>query len=309
MYYNINEETAKRAKEMSSYDDYKENSETQGYKNTVDEIISYAEEQKKRCRTEEAKERIDNLVLKFSKNYADWVNRYNEIKCYCPSILITGGGNFPTRKKQKQIDMLDNHMKKYNEIMNIESKIRSIANGSYVIKSSDDDAITRLEEKIKAKENCQQRMKEQNAYYRKHKTMVGYADLDDEEAKRIDSQIKSDPLYHNTPNPPFYLSNNNQEIRRLKLRLEQLKKDKQEPTQEYETDYFEVVENKELMRLQLIFEGVPDQKTREILKHYSFRWSPKNSCWQRQLTNNAKYALKAIIKTLDEYKAEPEQDN
>ena len=63
----------------------------------------------------------------------------------------------------------------------------------------------------------------------------------------------------------FALSNNNQEIRRLKLRLEQLKKDKQEPTQEYETDYFEVVENKELMRLQLIFEGVPDQKTREIL--------------------------------------------
>ena len=59
--------------------------------------------------------------------------------------------------------------------------------------------------------------------------------------------IKSDPLYHNTPNPPFYLSNNNQEIRRLKSRLKQLKKDKQEPTQEYETDYFEVVENKELI--------------------------------------------------------------
>lgn len=59
----------------------------------------------------------------------------------------------------------------------------------------------------------------------------------------------------------------------------------------------------------MIFEGVPDQKTREILKYHSFRWSPKNSCWQRQLTNNAKYALKAIIKTLDEYKAEPEQDN
>ena len=63
------------------------------------------------------------------------------------------------------------------------------------------------------------------------------------------------------------------------------------------------------MRLQLIFEGIPDQKTRDILKQYGFRWSPKNSCWQRQLTNNAKYALKAIIKTLDESKPEPEQDN
>ena len=37
---------------------------------------------------------------------------------------------------------------------------------------------------------------------------------------------------------------------------------------------------------------------------YSFsltgsKWSPKNGCWQRQLTANAKYALSRVIKELE----------
>ena len=31
-----------------------------------------------------------------------------------------------------------------------------------------------------------------------------------------------------------------------------------------------------------------------ILKKNGFRWSPKNNCWQRQLTENARYSLHRV---------------
>ena len=48
------------------------------------------------------------------------------------------------------------------------------------------------------------------------------------------------------------------------------------------------------MRLQLFFDNKPEAEIRDILKKHGFKWSPKNSCWQRQLTNNAKYALSQV---------------
>ena len=60
-------------------------------------------------------------------------------------------------------------------------------------------------------------------------------------------------------------------------------------------NYFEVIQNEEMNRLQLLFDGKPDEKKRRILKKNGFKWSPKNNTWQRQLTNNALYSAKLII--------------
>lgn len=185
--------------------------------------------------------------------------------------------------------------------MTIKDKINSIVRGSYIIKSSDENAVQELENKIAEKEELQKEMKEQNAYFRKYKTMKGYKDLSDEEALSIDAKIKNNVLYCNTPNPPFYLSNNNQEIRRLKKRLEELKKVKEAPTEEQKNKYFKVIENKELMRLQLFFEVKPQENIRQILKSNGFKWSPKNNCWQRRLNNNGKFALIRVLKEIKKF--------
>lgn len=100
------------------------------------------------------------------------------------------------------------------------------------------------------------------------------------------------------------LSNNNQEIHRLKNRLQALKKAKETPTQESENEYFKIVRNSELMRLQLFFDEIPSKEIREILKHNGFRWSGKNKAWQRHLNNNSEYALKYVLKELKELKKE-----
>lgn len=59
-------------------------------------------------------------------------------------------------------------------------------------------------------------------------------------------------------------------------------------------DFFEVVQNEEMNRLQLVFEGKPSEEERTLLKKHGFRWSPKNKVWQRQLTVNAIYATKQL---------------
>lgn len=304
MYYQINEKKAKQAKNMMSYSDYVDGSATKEYRSVVDDVVMFAEKQKKKANSEEAINRIDILVERFAEKYADWVNRYYEIQCYCPSILITGGGNFPVRRKEKQNSMMDRHFEEHTKLMSVKDKIRSIVNGSYIIKSSDENAVQELEAKISAKESNQAEMKEANAYYRKHKTMKGYKDLSDEKAESIDEKIKASYSWQQKPYPSYMLSNNNQEIHRLKNRLQALKKAKETPIQESETDYFKIVRNSELMRLQLFFDEIPSKEIREILKHNGFRWSGKNKAWQRHLNRNSDYAVKYVLKELAELKKE-----
>ena len=71
---------------------------------------------------------------------------------------------------------------------------------------------------------------------------------------------------------------------------------------ESENEYFRTVENAEIMRLQLFFDGKPEAEVRDILKKNGFRWSRKNNCWQRQLTDNARYSLERVKKELEALK-------
>jgi hypothetical protein len=56
-----------------------------------------------------------------------------------------------------------------------------------------------------------------------------------------------------------------------------------------------IVRNYGLDRVQLIFAGKPDDETRGRLKSSGWHWSPRESAWQRKLTNNAIYNAKYCI--------------
>lgn len=301
-YYEINEATARTAKNINSFSDYKEGSATAEYRAAVDDVYRLADEVAK-ARPEYA-EKAQILADRYARKLADWLNKHYRIEAMCPSIMITGGSNFPVRKKEKQNAARDSHYRALDEVTRIKEQIEQLRHAQQVIKSGDADALEQLQAKLEKLEAKQAKMKEMNAYYRKHKTLKGYGSLTDERAAELDESIKSDRLY-NVPFAPYALTNNNAKIKSTKARIAELErlKNAAEAHEEsaegkYTTELFKVVENAEIMRLQLIFDGKPDAETRAVLKKNGFRWSPSNEAWQRQLTDNAKYAVQRIIKEL-----------
>ena len=297
-YYVINETAAKQARQMWSFWDYKEGSKTAEYKAKVDECYSLVDKL-----PDNLKEKGEAIADRYARRLAEWYNKQFRIEMMCPSVMISGGSNFPVRKKEKQNAAQDRHYQLYEEIQQIPEQIEKLLSGSNVIKSGDADALEQLQKKVEKAEALQNEMKAVNAYYRKHKTLKGYKDYSDEKAADLDEAIKES--MYGVPFPPYALQNNNAKIRNTKARIEQLERLKksaeiaaEQPKNEYKTDLFKVVENAEIMRLQLIFDGKPDADTRAVLKENGFRWSPSDMAWQRQLTPNAKSALKRVIDKL-----------
>lgn len=254
---------------------------------------------------------MDKLVANYCTRLANWINRENACKASCPSILISGAGNFPVRKKEKQNARHDNLMHEYiNEIEAIREKIQYFGYGGFPIKSGDKNAVQQLEEKIATAEEKQRVMKLRNAYYRKNKTLKGCEGVEDSTAAKFDIEIEKELDYYKTPYPSFELTNNNANIKRLRQRLEELKKEKSTEGREYDTEGLglKVVENKEIMRLQLIFDDKPSEEIRKLLKSYSFKWAPSKNAWQRQLTNNARFSLKQVIIQLSEINSHGENN-
>lgn len=56
-----------------------------------------------------------------------------------------------------------------------------------------------------------------------------------------------------------------------------------------------IVENQELNRLQLFFAERTDADTYQKLRKNGFLWSPRNKCFQRQLTDNARRAVRVVL--------------
>ena len=297
-YYTIDEKAARQAQSMWSFSDYVTGSKTAEYKQLVDKAYDLADQVagEKPDRAEE----VYSLADRYARKLADNFNADSRINLMCPSVMIAGSANFPVKKKEKQNRAAERNHQEYQNIQKYLEKIRKILYGSDIIKSDDKDAVEKLQEKLDSLQKKQEQMKTVNAYYRKHKTLDGCPELSPEDIERLKQAMKADWHYQDKPYLSFELSNNNQNIHATKARLERLKAAKEKETTDYDTEHFKVVENTEMMRLQLFFDGKPDVEIREAVKHNGFRWSPKNNCWQRQLTNNAKYSLKCLIKQLDQ---------
>ena len=293
-YYPINEAAAKRAKDMNSFSDYKQGSATAEYRHYVDEAVQLAERQKQRV-DPMYHEKIDSLLDTYARKLAANMNKGYEIDARVPSILIAGGSNFPTRKKEKQNAARDSNYREWQDIQGLLDKIRSTGMGG--ISADDPQAVQKLEKKLESLEKSQETMKAVNAYYRKHKTLDGCPHLPPEELEKLKADMASSWHLEDKPFATWALSNNSAEIRRVKDRIKSLSQQKEIGFVGWEFDGGKVEANTEANRLQIFFEDKPDEATREALKSNGFRWSPKAGAWQRQLTSNAYYAadyVKAI---------------
>lgn len=291
-YHTINEEAARRANDMNSFRDYKAGSATAEYRRMVDAATELAERQKQRV-DPMYHEKIDRLLETYCRKLAENMNASYSIEARCPSILISGGGNFPVRKKEKQNAARDRNLEEWNYIQGLLDKIRNVGTGG--ISSDDPQAVEKLEAKLAALEKHQEMMKAANAAIRMKDPAKGDAKLAELGYTPEDiAKLREPDFCGRIGYPAYALQNNNANIRRIRGRIAELKKRTESTPEGWEFDGGRVVVNTTENRLQVIFDGKPDADVRTELKGEGFRWAPSQGAWQRQLTDNAMRAARRL---------------
>lgn len=291
-YYTINEEAARRANDMNSFRDYKAGSATAEYRRMVDAATELAERQKQRV-DPMYHEKIDRLLEIYCRKLAENMNASYSIEARCPSILISGGGNFPVRKKEKQNAARDRNLEEWNYIQGLLDKIRSVGTGG--ISSDDPQAVEKLEAKLATLEKHQEMMKAANAAIRMKDPAKGDAKLAELGYTPEDiAKLRAPDFCGRIGYPAYELQNNNANIRRIRGRIAELKKRTESTPEGWKFDGGRVVVNTAENRLQIIFDGKPDADIRTELKGEGFRWAPSQGAWQRQLTDNAMRAARRL---------------
>ena len=291
-YYTINEEAARRANDMNSFRDYKAGSATAEYRRMVDAATELAERQKQRV-DPMYHEKIDRLLEIYCRKLAENMNASYSIEARCPSILISGGGNFPVRKKEKQHAARDRNLEERNYIQGLLDKIRSVGTGG--ISSDDPQAVEKLEAKLATLEKHQEMMKAANAAIRMKDPAKGDAKLAELGYTPEDiAKLRAPDFCGRIGYPAYELQNNNANIRRIRGRIAELKKRTESTPEGWEFDGGRVVVNTAENRLQIIFDGKPNADVRTELKGEGFRWAPSQGAWQRQLTDNAMRAARRL---------------
>ncbi len=183
-------------------------------------------------------------------------------------ILI---GHHSQRRAERDAERIRNGMIKSIKLSETADYYEHRAeNMSNSISSDDPDAIIKLKTKLEELEKRQEFMKKENLEARKKK--------------------------EEKPHPTWQLSNNSNNMRTVKQRIEQLEKSRNmEVREDMRGNGWTLHEDKEQNRIQFLFEAIPGEEIRKTLKSRGFRWSPYNKAWQRQLNGNGRLYAKYVI--------------
>lgn len=211
-------------------------------------------------------------------------------------------GHYSEKQDRKFRDSIDNDLSKIskesNKIQYYESKAESMKNNK-AISSDNPDAIKLLEEKINKLKEKQKTLKEMNKYYKKNKTMKGFDGITNEQAEKIDENLKNDPWLGGKPAPSYELTNLNQQIKNAENRIIQLKEIDEMQDEKFNFDLGYIHSNQETNRIEIYFDEKPNEEIRNKLKMYGFKWSPKAKAWQRLRNKNSLRIAKRIFNIED----------
>lgn len=297
-YYEINEDTARNAHYCVHMSDYKPGIATANYRAAVDKAAALVADKKARV-SPFYHDKLDALLDRYARRLADWANDYNRNQASYPSQFISGAGGYNMRKHNKQMAREDTLWKEYDEIKAILDKIKAVGTGP--VDLSDPHARELLTDQLQRLQKQLDDDKALNAYYRKHKSFDGFPGLTPEAAAKLTAsfaETKERCPRVTSPVPDYELTSLRGKIKRVQARLDELDKRAEAAQQPAESTKFpggEIVRNLDADRLQILFDEKPDENTRAALKSNGFRWSPRYSAWQRQLTPNAEAAARRAL--------------
>lgn len=211
------------------------------------------------------KERYEELAEKArtrSKSYSETHNRIaNTIPMGQPILVDHYSANRHRNDIKKMHSAIEKSIAEDEKADYYENKIASIESNSN-ISSDDPQAIEKIQNKIKQLELYKEKVKA-----REHKT--------------------------------YELTNINSEIRRLKQRIKHIQEIDEIDFKTLTFNDGEVVHNKEINRIQILFNSIPSVEVRNELKHWGFKWSRTEKAWQRMFNKNGIYAAKHMMKFLE----------
>ena len=290
-YYPINEDLAREAHYAAHFGTYVEGSATRNYREKVDEIYGLAETLK--AGTGKGRwEEIDRLADAFSHRYADWINRMNSNKASCPSVMVSGGSNYPVDKHRRMLSREDGLWKEYESIMAIPDQMRSVAKRP--LTARDSGSREKIGDSIAELEARQDYMKRANAHYRKNGTLNGFEGM----GPNADSLFAEVIRIHGRPFPDYELSSNREKIKRLKKNADAIDTAVGRGSTERTFGDVTVSEDPSSMLIMIHFPYKPEADVRSVLKSNGFRWSRNNSAWQRTLNEDGRSATDRVISKL-----------
>lgn len=106
----------------------------------------------------------------------------------------------------------------------------------------------------------------------------------------------------------WQLQNIGASIRETKRRIARLEKLEEIEFKDIDFVGGKAIHNKEINRIQLIFDGKPDEDIRTVLKSKGFHWSRREGAWQREFNENTIRATNILIRNVLNKEQEDEEE-
>ena len=167
-------------------------------------------------------------------------------------------------------------------------RARAASVGTAGVSSDDPDAVVKLVEKLAELEKKQEFNKAINKALRTADRTGSDAEL---KALGLNdatiAQLKTPDFAGRRGIPSYVLSNNSSNMRRIRQRIEALRKAAGDQTSEQVHGDIRIVDNVEDNRVQVFFPSIPSPEVRKKLKQNGFRWSRSAGAWQRHRSDAA----------------------
>lgn len=239
----------------------------------------------------------DEYEEKYIEKYKEWLSAMSR----CFSVMITGSAGFNNRRHEKTNaaekaarERLDAWAEKVIKRCNRQERLTGWAE------------VERLQEKIDNLHKSHEMMKEANKILR-NKSLAEIEKVDELVALGFTEEAAIEILHpkYDFQRPGFSsysLSRVLSDIKDAEIKMKRHAAMAERATQgdevhEYTWGKLIVAFGDE--RYRFVFDDKPAPNVISLMKSNAFKWSPSNSAWQRQITVNAKYAVKRMIEQLN----------
>lgn len=252
-------------------------------KNEIDRHVNWLNAEAERlesiCSNDIQRAWLADQLVTFKARYLSHAERITAARSNCMSTMIAGPANFPVRRAEKANASLHRRHEEHEKW--VDKACRYIEKGIAARKSAEEveqEKMTGIKRMIQ--DSFDGQLFKANLYGRLATFAKNNPDslVQDALAYLKELQDKHHAGKGFTPRHKIW----------------RLKGTAPQETARETINGIEIVRNAEIDRVQIFFDGKPDEDIRSALRASGWRWSPRNGAWQRKNTDNAYFAAKNI---------------